>query len=222
MGAPNPARGTAKPTVAAHPGLKDLPHTHTSLKHSWLPTGGGAWGGGGYCSPQTVKPALAAFPPQQPFGLAARRLFQETSFQFSSWPRWVLLVPLEGQSRQLAGREHPEHPASRSGMPGPQRHARTGSSKLRCCRRNAPTRHFRGGRSPCRDTGGPPGMLRPSPGGRRRRRRNGAHWWFPPRAWPDGRGFAGSSCAASSSWVQLVPGGSGGSVALRQARVSPI
>lgn len=43
--------------------------------------------------------------PRQPLALAARRLFQETSSPFSSWPRWVLLVPPEGEFRQPVGRE---------------------------------------------------------------------------------------------------------------------
>lgn len=132
--------------MAAVVSLKDLPPTpprrisETILAPCWR------WSSaGGYCSPQTVKRALAAFPPQQPLRLAARRLFQETSFQFPNWPRWVLLVPLEGVFGAAGGQGTPG--ASRI----PQWRARTGSSKLRCCRRNPRNRHFRGGRSPCRD-----------------------------------------------------------------------
>lgn len=54
---------------------------------------------------------------------------------------------LSGGAAQTAGRDHPKHPTSHI----PQRHAGTGSSKLGCCRRNPPKRHFREGRSPCRD-----------------------------------------------------------------------
>lgn len=106
---------------------------------------------------------------------------------------------LSGGAAQTVGTDHPEHPASQI----PQRHVRTGSSKLGCCRRNPPKRHFREGRSSCRDTPVIPRDAAPS-AGREERKEWGVlvvpmKWGAMATHRADGRGFVELSSAAGSS-----------------------
>lgn len=144
-----------------------------SLKHSWLPAGGGAWWGvgegGGLLQPSDHEMIFGRLPSTT----AIRTCCQEViPGDFISILQLVSLsfAGLFGGAAQTVGRDHPKHPTSHI----PQGHAGTGSSKLGYCRRNPPKRHFREARSPCRDMPAIPRHAAPTAG--RGRGRNGVCW----------------------------------------------
>lgn len=129
--------------MAAVLGLKDLPPPHLQN------TPGSPLAvelGGGLLQPSDCEMSFGCLPSSTAIRTCCQEVIPGDFISILQLASLGFAGP-SGGAVQAACRQG-AHRASRI----PQRRARTGSSKLRCCRRNRPNRHFRGGRSPCRDT----------------------------------------------------------------------
>lgn len=191
MGAANPARGTAKPTVAAVLGLKDLPPSQHLQNTPGSPLAVEL--GGGLLQPSDREtrfgclPSFNSHPDVLPGGYS-RKLHFNSPAGLAGFC-WSLRRGSSGSLRAGSSRSIP-HPAA--ACQDRQRQAEMLQEE------SPPTGILGEGDHPVetrrrshRDAG---------------RRRNGACWWVPwggkqwPHAGPGGRGLVGLGCAAGSSW----------------------